>query len=72
MNTSNIRIEIEIKALANERGFKGYSPLRKAGLVALLDFESTSNQKEIPVAPPRKEGKRGAVQPVDEKKADLW
>ena len=56
MNTMKVT---ELRALAKERGLKGYSRLRKADLVHLL--EESSSQ---PVAPPRKEGKRRAVSKV--------
>ena len=48
----------ELRALAKERGLKGYSRLRKADLVILLE------ESQAPVAPPRREGKRRAVSKV--------
>ena len=56
MNTMKVT---ELRALAKERGLKGYSRMRKADLISLL--EQSSSQ---PVAPPRKEGKRRAVSKV--------
>ena len=47
---------VELRALAKSKGLKGYSRLRKADLISLL--EQSSSQ---PVAPPRREGKRRPV-----------
>ena len=52
---------IELKALAKKQEQKGYSRLRKAALIALL--EVASNQR-APVAPPRKKGNRRAISEV--------
>ena len=54
----------ELKSLARERGLRGYSKLRKAGLINLL--ESTPAVQPVP-QPPTVPRKRAISKPVPNK-----